>query len=230
MRFLRKLFDGGASPEPGDSEVGISAVRARLEEQLPGSPEAARLLNQLADLELARGERGEALRCYGKSIDAHMELGQFDAAGAICRKLLRLLPDVVRARCTLAWLSVGKGLLEPAMEYVDGYVAAAVAGGQEKFARQQLRLMGQCVADSSFRRHLAGRLRELDDEEGATAIEQEVLPGTLPTPAEIGWNPVVFAALLTPEELEEAKRSNLDLRSPTFPQEDDFPIYRPSDG
>ena len=228
MRFFRKLFQGKASDEPADPGSEIAAVRARLEDRLPGSPDAARLSNQLADLELARGNRDAALRHYGQSIDAHMELGQFDAAGAICRKLLRLLPDVVRARCTLAWLSIGKALFEPAAAYVDEYVEVANAAGRAEFARQQLRLMGQCVADPSFRLHLAKKLRELDDEEGAAAIEAKGA-GEHSNPAEIGWNPVVFAALLTPEELEEARERNLDLRSPSGSPDDDFPIYRPTD-
>ncbi len=230
-RFLKHLFSRqdseSAPPEPQRSP---ERVRARLQETEPGSPEAARLLNQLADMELARGDRSAALRNYGQAIDTYMELRQLDAAMAICRKLIRLLPDVIRARCTLAWLSIGKGLLDPARQYVQEYVEAAAQAGREELAAQQLRLMARCVGDSRFREELAQGLRSLGDEERAVQIENAEVVGAGSSEEPVEWDLYILGALLTPEELEAAKERGLELNSLEVTEGDDLPLYGPSEG
>lgn len=227
LDFLKKLFQDSPSVEADVTERRLSAIAQRLDQLHEGSPEAARLLNRAGDLELAAGHRDEALKYYGRSVDAHMELLQFDAAAAICRKMLRLVPDVVRARCTLAWLSLGKGLLDMAREELEEYVAVARKAKSRHLAAQQLRLMGAYVQDRKFLEFLAEKLRELGDGQGADAVLEGAVDATL-SPESPGWDPVVFAALLTPEELEQAKRKGLNLRERiTKPIDEDFPIYRP---
>lgn len=225
-RFLLGLFETSRVTE---ATRHLTRLRERLEASVPGGPEEALLLNQAADLALAAGDREEALRCYGESIDAHMALGRFDAATAICRKVLRLLPDVVRARCTLAWLCLGKGLLDVAREEIDGYVEAALRVGRGEMAAQHLRLMARYVVDAELRMHLARTLEALGDQEGASQLRQAGSDG-LP-PERVGWDPIVFAALLTPDELDRARRRGLELSPPARGDaEDDFVMYRPSEG
>ncbi|MBI4540752.1 MAG: hypothetical protein HY704_14720 [Gemmatimonadetes bacterium] len=227
LRFLKKLFQDSPTVEADVAERRLGAIADRLQSAITGSPEEARLLNRAGDLELAAGHRAQALEYYGKSIDAHMELQQFDAAAAICRKVLRLLPDVVRARCTLAWLSLGKGLLDMARDELEEYVGVARKAGSERMAAQQLRLMGTYVRDQNFAQFLAEKLRELGDREGATAVLAQDT-SEAPSLQAAGWDPVVFAALLTPDELEQARRKGLDLREKIAQRsEEDFPIYRP---
>lgn len=228
LGFLRKLFQDSSTVEADVSERRLQAIQDRLDRVVSGSPEEARLMNRAGDLELAAGHRSEALRYYGRSIDAHMELRQFDAATAICRKVLRLLPDVVRARCTLAWVSLGKGLFDVAEDELREYVKAAESAGQTELAAQQLRLMGQYVNEDEFREVLAGFLDDLGDEDGARMVRDRAEDAEFPTPEEVGWDPVVFAALLTPDELRDARRKGLELKvDPGAGDDDDFFLYRP---
>lgn len=228
LKFLRRLFQDSSPVEADVTERRLAAIGERLQGSLSGTPEEARLLNRAGDLELAAGHRRRALEYYGRSIDAHMELRQFDAAAAICRKVLRLLPDVVRARCTLAWLSIGKGLLDMAREEIGEYVAVARKAQSADLAAQQLRLMGAYVRDEPFVQFLAAKLRELGDPGGARAVLEDRGTEEGLSPEVVGWDPIVFAALLTPDELEQAKRKGLDLKE-KIPRkrEEDFPIYRP---
>lgn len=186
----------------------------RVEEELKRVPEgsvaAARLYNRAGDLYLAEEESSTALARYGHAIDVYMQAGQYDSAIAVCRKILRLVPNVVRTRCTLAWLCIGKGFLDIAREEVAAYVEAAKRAGHQMLAAQQLRLMARYVGHRDFREFLARHLLELGDRDGAArvqALEDEVS-------REISWNPIVFAALLTPEELRRAAQQGVDLQAP----------------
>lgn len=240
LRFLKRILglSGSSPPSEGGARQRVQRTgaghelanaRERLSAAESGTREQARAMNRLADAHITAGDRDAGLRYYGSSIDAHMQLGEFDAATAICRKVLRLEPGVVRARCTLAWLSLGKGLIEMAREHVDEYVSAAREAGREEMAVQQLRLMAQYVEDPPFRSHLSRRLEELGDADGARTIDAE--PGRSDSPGVRGvtWDPVVFAALLTPEELSEARAKGLDIRTPPPTRDDELPLYRPTE-
>lgn len=190
------------------------------------TPEAATLLNRLADLEFAAGNRREAVRQYGRSVDVNVELRQFDSATAVCRKLLRILPGVVRARCTLAWLSLRKGHLDVARRHIDDYVEAARQAGTGELAAQQLRLMARYATDPGVREHLAKKLRSVGDEAGAREVELGD-PGSLTGSGDHSWDPVVFATLLTPKELRDAEAKGLEIRALPTDEDDSFPMYRP---
>ena len=66
--------------------------------------ERARIFNLAGDLCFDAGTRERSLAYYGRAIDVHLDAEQHDAAVAVCCKIVRLTPEVVRARCTLAWL------------------------------------------------------------------------------------------------------------------------------
>lgn len=199
---------------PLRSDAGRTGDLARIEDELRRAPEGtaatARLYNRAGDLYISRGDPAEALRRYGRAIDTYMQAGEYDSAIAVCRKVLRLMPNVVRTRCTLAWLCIGKGFLEIAREQVGAYVAAARAAGQGVLAAQQLRLMSRYVGDRGFREFLADALESLGDLGAAEAVRRSAgEPG-----APIGWNPVVFAALLSPEDLRRAAELGIELEPP----------------
>jgi tetratricopeptide (TPR) repeat protein len=227
-RIIKQLFEGGGdepSPKAEEAKRHLAAMTQRLSEIAPDSPERALLLNRAGDLAVTAGDREQALKHYGRSIDAYMSLRQFDASTAICRKVLRLVPDVVRARCTLAWLCLGKGHLDQARQHIDEYVTSARRAGREGMASQQLRLMAQYAGDPDFRLYLTRNLRKLGDADGATVLE--AWSETLPKPEEIGWDPVVFAALLTPYELRAAKKQGLVLPEASGREDDELPLYWP---
>lgn len=215
--FFKKIF--GASERSG-SRAKAPGVLAnddlvRIEKQIEKighGYKAARLLNRAGDLYLVRGERQSALKRYGDAIDAYLQSGEYDNAMAVCRKIIRVVPEVIRTRRTLAWLCLGKGFIEIAQEHIDAYTKASIDAGLEPLAIQQLQLMGQYVDRPEFRRFLAEKLTEMGAHEAASRVRQGKASADVRA---AGWTPVVYAAMLTPEELREAADQGLEIKAPT---------------
>lgn len=201
MGFLKRIFGSGKDEEQSASQVVASEDLARIESELGKESrgrQAARLQNRSGDLYLVKGDRKTALQRYGEAIDSYLQAGEYDNAMAVCRKIIRVVPEVIRTRRTLAWLCLGKGFLEIAREHIDAYVDASKEAGLETLATQQLQLMAQYVERSDFREFLATRLDDLEEAEAAQRIRDGHASDTVRA---AGWTPVVFAAMLTPEEL-----------------------------
>jgi hypothetical protein len=127
----------------------------------------ARFLNFCGDqcIRAAMYERGAAY--YGLSINAFLGADRFDAAAAICRKLVRVLPHVVRARCTLTWLAIAKGISTEAQQWVREYVEAADSVGAEEMATAHIRSMVDVAEDADLCWTLGDVLLWLGDDEAA---------------------------------------------------------------
>lgn len=192
------------TPEPGQGlEKQLSALEQQADIALPGFD--AQFYNRAGDLCVEAQDRERALSYYGRAIDAYLRAGRYNAAGAVCRKLLRVSPGSVRARATLAWLSIGKGLLSDAQWEVEEYVEAARAAGQVDLARKQLRLMAEATQNVELRALLADHLRKVGDDEGAERVVDmplEELAGR--EEAEALWSRVLRAALMGPRDLRDA--------------------------
>ena len=192
------------TPEPGNGlEKQLSTLEQQADIALPGFD--AQFYNRAGDLCVEAQDRERALSYYGRAIDAYLRAGRYNAAGAVCRKLLRVSPGSVRARATLAWLSIGKGLLSDAQWEVEEYVEAARAAGQLDLARKQLRLMAEATQSLELRTLLADHLRKIGDDEGAervVAMPLEELRGR--EEAEALWSRVLRAALMGPRDLRDA--------------------------
>lgn len=197
-------------PEEPDSPPDLRRIDEQLRRVPEGSTSAARLYNRSGDLNLAKGDREGALIRYGHAIDTYMQAGEYDSAIAVCRKVLRLMPHVVRARCTLAWLCIGKGFLEIAREQLEAYAKAAKAAGHAALAAQQLRLMARYAGQRKFRLFLADRLEELEDVNAAERVRTTADEPGRP----VSWNPIVFAALLSADELRRAVEQGIELEAP----------------
>ncbi|MGD8700221.1 MAG: hypothetical protein PVJ43_13075 [Gemmatimonadales bacterium] len=215
--LFKKVF-GGSEERPGRGDsAGIMASEDldRIEQELARvgrGPDASRLLNRAGDLYLVKGDRQSALKRYGDAIDAFLQSGEYDSAMAVCRKIIRVVPEVIRTRRTLAWLCLGKGFLEIAREHIDAYAVASIEAGLEPLALQQLMLMSQFVDRDDFRGFLADKISQLGDERAA----ERVRAGTAKDGVKAaGWSAVVFAAMLTPEELRHAADAGVELRAPT---------------
>ncbi|MGD8869840.1 MAG: hypothetical protein PVI01_19625 [Gemmatimonadales bacterium] len=217
LGFLRKLFGGSEErPDRGHS-AGIMASEDldRIEGELARlgrGADTSRLLNRAGDLYLARGDRQKALKRYGDAIDAFLQSGEYDSAMAVCRKIIRVVPEVIRTRRTLAWLCLGKGFFEIAREHIDAYVVASIEAGLEPLALQQLMLMAQFVDRDDFRHFLADRISQLGDQTAAERVREGKAKDGVKA---AGWSAVVFAAMLTPEELRHAADAGVELRAPT---------------
>lgn len=187
-------------PEPRRGlEKQLRALEQQAEVALPGFD--AQFFNRAGDLCVEGRDRDRALGYYGRAIDAYLRAGRYNAAGAVCRKLLRISPGAVRARCTLAWLSIGKGLLGDAQWEVDEYIDAAVAAGQGDLAARQLRMMADATYDHELRALLADHLTKLGDDETASLIRSPEAADAEREEPEALWSRVLRAALMGPEDL-----------------------------
>jgi hypothetical protein len=127
----------------------------------------ARFLNFCGDqcIRAAMHERGAVY--YGLSINAFLGADRFDAAAAICRKLVRVLPHVVRARCTLTWLAIAKGISAEAQQWVREYAEAADSVGVDAVAATHIRSMVDIAEDAELCWTLGDVLLWLGDDEAA---------------------------------------------------------------
>lgn len=132
------------------SPVDLNDVLPRMERRADNSlfpTERARILNLAGDLCFDAGERERALTYYDQAIDIYLALGMYASVAAVCKKLVRLSPNVVRARCTLAWVAIARGQGREARERIADYASAAVPQDDHRLARGHLRMMAE-VADS----------------------------------------------------------------------------------
>jgi Tfp pilus assembly protein FimV len=195
------------------SELGVAPALARelqsLEQQAreasPGYE--TQFLNRAANLCMEAGHTEKALAYYGRAIDAYLESGRFNAAEVVCRKILKMAPETVRARCTLSWLAIGKGHRTGTDELVSAYVQAARVAGEDALAAKQIRLMAKAASSAELRELLAEYLLDLGDPEGADAVFEQVYAeanGLRSAPVEDQaklWASMVRGALMGPEEL-----------------------------
>ena len=171
-----------------------------LQSRMPG--EASIALNQAGDILLRTGDLFTALEMYGRAVDNLVEADRFEAATALCRKIIRTAPAVVRARCTLTWLAIGAGFTAEVEQRVNDYIFAAEFAGRQKLAAAQLKCMSTVVDMHEVRLMLAEYLLRLGDDRGADALFGEVFEernrGTLRMiDQEQRWRDVRRAALTT---------------------------------
>jgi tetratricopeptide (TPR) repeat protein len=216
LGFIKKLFGGAERP---DREAAAAVMASddldRIEKELGRvghGYEAARLLNRAGDLYLVKSDRQGALKRYGEAIDAYLQSGEYDNAMAVCRKIIRIVPEVIRTRRTLAWLCLGKGFLEIAREHIDAYAAASIEADLTPLAVQQIQLMAQYVDRPEFREFLAEKLDELDAGKAAERVREGRASEDVRA---AGWTPVVFAAMLTPDDLRTATDKGVEIQAPT---------------
>jgi tetratricopeptide (TPR) repeat protein len=130
----------------------------------------ARLMNQAGDLCFAAGQRERALLWFDASIDLYLSLGRFAASAAICEKLVRLTPQVIRARCTLAWLAIARGLDDEATQRVEEYGHASLRLERPTVAQRQLRAMAEETDSETVLEAIGQALLRLGDAVSADRV------------------------------------------------------------
>ncbi|HSL71568.1 MAG TPA: hypothetical protein VK864_15080 [Longimicrobiales bacterium] len=157
-----------SAPPPGIPNLdGVLANMDERAQSIEFPDERARLYNLAGDLCFDASARERALLYYGRAIDEYVGAELFDGAVGVCRKIVRLTPEVVRARCTLAWLALGQGLFDEAQQRIADYALAAANAGQEAVASQHLRLMTDLSQNREVLQSLAEALLDLGDQHGA---------------------------------------------------------------
>jgi len=150
-------------------EDELQALATEMRKEL--APEQrARMMNMAGDLCYDGGQRERALLYYDAAIDLYLAAGRFAASAAICEKLVRLNPEVVRARCTLAWLAIARGLDDDATRRVEEYGEAATRLERPTVAQRQLRAMAEESDSESVLEAIAHALLKLGDAVSADRI------------------------------------------------------------
>jgi tetratricopeptide (TPR) repeat protein len=169
---MKRWFKSSA-PDP------VSEAAAALPERLKAlerEAEMARLgfrgtpLNRAGDLCMQAKDPDQALKYYGRAIDAYLNDGHPELARGVAQKLIRVYPNAVRTYCTLTWLDLGLGYLADARTHIGGYVAAARRAGRESQAIPAVKEMAGTFTDAGFREAAATALEDLGDRPAAEQI------------------------------------------------------------
>ena len=168
-------------PLDPQKEERLLAQLRKLEEEISQTSETtqARLYNQAGDIHAQLGQNADALGSYGKAINGYIEAGQVSIANALCTKMVRRYPAVVRAHFTLACMALHQGLAAEALRALDAYVSAAQATNTQPIAIPRLRFLARGVPNPLLREAIAGLLESIGDVAGAQGI-RETPPRPLP--------------------------------------------------
>lgn len=156
-------------PEPA---IDLTGRLRTLEKRAKKAPfgAAAYAYNVAGDLCAGAARGPDAKRYFGQAIDSFLDSGRLDVAGAVARKVLRLYPDVVRARCTLAWIAIGRGIRPEVLQAINGYADAARARRVENGLVRELHRMGVFVTDRHVLEEIANLLLDLGADTEADTI------------------------------------------------------------
>jgi hypothetical protein len=157
------------SPTGVTLEASLQELSSRMRWNL--SPEQrGRLMNMAGDLCMEAADHARALLYFDACIDQYVSAGRFAAGAAICEKLVRLNPEVVRARCTLAWLAIARGLDDEAQMRIEEYGEAALRQERPTIALAQLRAMAEEVDSEAVLETIAHALLKLGDARSADRV------------------------------------------------------------
>ena len=160
-------------PDGIEAIIDLASVLPAMESraaQATQPDERARILNLAGDLCFDAGHRERALQFYDRSIDTYLSAGLYAAAVAICQKVVRLTPEVIRARCTLAWMAIARGMLDEARERIQEYAEAATRMSDARLAWGHLRMMAEVCESQEVLETVAEALLRLGDVRGADRV------------------------------------------------------------
>jgi tetratricopeptide (TPR) repeat protein len=189
--------DNGAGIE---LEVVLPSMERRAERALLPD-ERARIINLAGDLCFDAGAREKALGYYDRAIDTYLSAGLYASAVAVCQKIVRLTPEVIRARCTLAWLAIARGMLNESRDRIQEYADAAARLQDSRLAWGHLRMMAEVCESQEVLQTVADALLQLGDVRGAdrvygAAFGQQELSRKLPDDPQRRWG-VVLERIMT---------------------------------
>jgi hypothetical protein len=161
---------------------GVSEAERRLDDELAqiedradqeGISQRATLHKRAGDLCADfKGREKLAVSYYGKAIDGYIHSGMYEAAGVLCRKLIRFSPAVVRAHFTLAALAVLDRRVGDAAGEITSYVHAARRTRTERLAIPRLRFLARITEEPELRTALTEALLWLGDAAGAAEVQE----------------------------------------------------------
>jgi tetratricopeptide (TPR) repeat protein len=179
LDLLRRLLPSrGSSRSAADLDSGTPRARAAAHARA-------------GDVARDAGERERALELYGRAVDLYLTTGQGRAAEVICRRLIQMDPDVVRARYTLAAISLGRGDLAEAEERLREYAVAARDAGKLEYAVPALVRLAGATDHPALRGYVAAALRTAGREDLADRVQSG---DAAPPPNGTHWSLAIAAA------------------------------------
>jgi tetratricopeptide (TPR) repeat protein len=163
-----------------DLDMVLPSMERRAEQALLPD-ERARIINLAGDLCFDAGARERALEYYDRAIDTYLSVGLYASAVAVCQKIVRLTPEVIRARCTLAWLAIARGMLSEARDRIHDYADAAGRLNDSRLAWGHLRMMAEVCESQEVLESVADALLQLGDVRGADRVYGAAYGGELAT-------------------------------------------------
>jgi hypothetical protein len=162
-------------PSQSSEERLELALKAVLDALPHGTPrQKAILYKRAGDICVSVDERRKALGWYGRAVDQLLELGDADEAARICRLIIFVQPDAVRARGTLTWIEIGTGQYDGAVEHLAAYAHAAREAKQTVLAAQQMEWMYDVAVSAALRDRIIQEMRTLGHPARAEAIARRV--------------------------------------------------------
>lgn len=127
------------------------------------------------------GDRERALEYYGAAVDHCLAAGLYDVAAEVCGRMIDGYPDVVRARFTRAFLTLGKGLREHAPDTlrlaraeIADYLRAAERARQQLRAVAQLRMLAAATDRADVVELIADQLVAIGQPGAAVEVRDEL--------------------------------------------------------
>lgn len=174
MSFLSKLFGSDAGSKRGTGPVSLAERIVELEAQ--AASESAGYqgmpLNRAGDLCLEAGDKADALRYYGRAIDALLEDQQREAARGVANKIIRVHPGAVRTLCTLTWLDLASHHLATALLHLRDYVEGVLRVSQQDLAKDHVMEMARVVPEVEFLDAVADALDRMAWPEEANRVRE----------------------------------------------------------
>ena len=175
---LRKIIGAFMPAREPRRDLDAELARLEVEAAVPALDYRAALFGRAGDLCVKAGDNHRALQYYGRAIDGYLGVGYYDTALAMCKKVVSIAPQVVRARCTMAFLLLGedlpylrtRGVSQEAKNHLQEYVRAAKEAGRGEVAVQRLRMMADVTEVETVRELIGDLLFELGAPEEAAEL------------------------------------------------------------
>ena len=123
MANIAKLRDQARAYEQRDQWREAIGTYRQILENREGEEVDIGLWNRIGDLHLRLTETDQAVEAYEAAVSAYVEVGLYNNAIALCRKILRLVPGRANIYRRLGQISAAKGFLADArqnfLEYAD---------------------------------------------------------------------------------------------------------------
>lgn len=182
MSRITKIFapvrDAFSRKAPSDKDRILADLEIEIEKESLSFK--GTLLNRAGDVCMKAGDGEEAVRYYGRAIDALIEDEQPEAARGVAKKIIRIRPQAIRTICTLTWLALAARHMATARQDLRQYAKAAKEGNQIELAGKHILAMAKLQRDVSFLEHAAEALDELGMEDEANLVRDWVLAGGSP--------------------------------------------------